>query len=309
MRTPIPHEVKMFLKPCLLQHIVRIPTHRENLALLHVMVIIQSPSTLKARNGPLVNHRLSIIFTMRLQTIQLKQSVRGRIKFQIGMPQIVHFILYGLVFNSNGCILHKTRILESTCLGKILKIIPVQCPAKAFPPKDLIFLQFRGDTTIGVHVREVQLASRFEKAVTRFQYRLFIGAEIDDTITDNNIHTLIFERRNIIQFFNQSQVEFNIVISKLFRMIGLCLLRHLELFFCHIHTNNPSLRPDQLTGNVHIPSRTASQIQNGHSLDFIGDAESTSVVLSNHIGVNVLNGRCDMWGRRGGRAACIGFEV
>ncbi len=204
MRAPIPDEVEMSLESRLLQHIERIPAHWKDFPLLHIMMIVQRPTAFESRYGSLVYHGLSIVFAVRLQAIQSKQAVGGRVKFQIVMSHLVHPSLHGLVFDGDARILDESRILESAFLGQILKIIPVKGPAQALSPENFIVPERRGHAPIGIHVREVQLASRLEQSMAGSEHRLLVGTQVNNAVADDNVHRRIFQRIDCVQIFDQS---------------------------------------------------------------------------------------------------------
>mmetsp|Transcript_35443 Transcript_35443/g.85511 ORF Transcript_35443/g.85511 Transcript_35443/m.85511 type:complete len:380 (-) Transcript_35443:194-1333(-) len=309
MGTPVPNKIKVLLKPRFLQHIERISTNREDLALLHVMMIVQRPSALESRNGTLVNHRLSIILTVRLQTIQLEQPIGGRVEFQVGVSHLVHLPLHGPILDGDGCILHQARVPEAALLPQVLEIVPVEGAAQAFAPEHLILFQFLRNTAGGVHVREVQFAARLEEAVAGPQNGLLVGAQVDDAITDDDVHGPVRQGWDVVELLDQSQVELDVVVSELVRVILPRFLRNIQLLLCHVHADHPSLLADKLGCDVYVPSGAASQIQNCHALDLVRDAESASVILLNDVGMDVRDGPGDVRRGRCGGTARVGFEV
>mmetsp|Transcript_3655 Transcript_3655/g.8101 ORF Transcript_3655/g.8101 Transcript_3655/m.8101 type:complete len:301 (+) Transcript_3655:289-1191(+) len=299
----------MLCKPCLFQHVVRISTHGKNLPLLHVMMIIQSPSALKPGNGPLINHRLTVILAMGFQTIQLKQPIGRRVKLQVLVPHRLHPLLNLFIFHRNRCILHQPWILEPTPLGHILEIIPIQRPAQTLSPENLVLLQLLRNTPGRINIRKVQLSSRLQETMTRLQDRLLIRAQIDHAVGNDDVDTPILQTLDVIQFLDQPQMKLDVIVPELLGVIRLRLPRHLQLLLRHIDSNHPSLRSDQLRGDVNVPSGPAAQVEDGHTLDFIGNAESAAVVFGDHGRVDVGDGGADVRGGRGGGAAGVGLEV
>ncbi len=104
-------------------------------------------------------------------------------------------------------------------------------------------------------------------------------------------------------------MKFDVVVTELVRVMGLGVSRDRELFLGHVDADHLPLGSDQLRCDVDVPAGAASQIQYGPPLDFVGDAESASVIFGQHVGVDVGYGLGDMRGRRCRRAAGVGLEV
>ena len=72
VRIEIANELKVLLEPSLLQHVPRIATDGENLASLHVVMIIEAPATGMTGDGALVHHGLTVVLAGRFQIIKLE---------------------------------------------------------------------------------------------------------------------------------------------------------------------------------------------------------------------------------------------
>mmetsp|Transcript_1810 Transcript_1810/g.2168 ORF Transcript_1810/g.2168 Transcript_1810/m.2168 type:complete len:205 (+) Transcript_1810:218-832(+) len=204
MSTKITNKIKMFLKPRLLEHVVRITTDGENLSSLHVVMVVQGPPTLKPWNGPFIYHSLSIILThgVKFGIIEFEQAVGGRIKFQIPRSRLCNSILHGLIINGNHRVIDEARIDETTFLCKVVKVVPVQRATETFTPEHFIVPQLLCNASIGIYVGKIQFASRFEDSVTGFEYCLLIGAEVDDTVGDDDIDGIILQFGDFVQFLD-----------------------------------------------------------------------------------------------------------
>ena len=72
MRIPVTNELEMLREPRLFQHIVSVAADGEDSSRFHVVVVIQSPTALESRDGPLVDDGLAVILAVRLEAVQLK---------------------------------------------------------------------------------------------------------------------------------------------------------------------------------------------------------------------------------------------
>mmetsp|Transcript_28047 Transcript_28047/g.81068 ORF Transcript_28047/g.81068 Transcript_28047/m.81068 type:complete len:285 (-) Transcript_28047:129-983(-) len=225
------------------------------------------------------------------------------------MTRVVNGGLHIIVLNGNRCILHKTGVGKATLLGQVLEVIPIQRPRQAFAPQHLIIAQALRHTAVGVHVREVQLATGLEEAVAALQNGILIGTEVDNAVRYDDIDRVVLEGIDLVQLLDFSQMKFHVVISKLVLVIGLRLLGHGKLLGRHIDANHPALGPHQLAGNVHVASGTAAQIQHGRALEQVGNAKTAPVILGHNIRVDAIDGILDVGGHRRGRAAGVCLEI
>ena len=162
VRARVADEVEVPLEPRLLQHVVRVPADREDLPPLHVVVIVERPAALEPRDGPAVHHGLAVILAVRLEGVEPKKAVGGRVELQPRLPQGIHLLSHGPVLDGDGRILHEAGVHETASFREVLEVVPVQRAAEALPPKDFVLAQLLGHAAVGVHVREVELPPRLE---------------------------------------------------------------------------------------------------------------------------------------------------
>mmetsp|Transcript_9424 Transcript_9424/g.19547 ORF Transcript_9424/g.19547 Transcript_9424/m.19547 type:complete len:361 (+) Transcript_9424:483-1565(+) len=282
-----------------------------DLSRLEVVVLVQEPSAripIDRAVSCLVNDGLPVVLAVGFQ-IQLPQSIRSRIKLERVVARLGYRLLDLIVLNGNRGVLDQSGIRETNLAGHVFKVVPIQGSAQAFSPQDLVFLEGFGDAAIGVNVREIQFAAGLEQIQTFRQNGLFVAAKIDDTVTNNHVKGSWFEVE-VLEVFKVSLFEFHVGVSIFFRVVVEMLGCHLELLVCHVHTNNLSGRSHQLTGNVHIASTSASQIENVASLELVlRQTQTAAIVFGNDLGVNVLDGVLDVFGRGSGRATGVCLQI
>mmetsp|Transcript_24824 Transcript_24824/g.52907 ORF Transcript_24824/g.52907 Transcript_24824/m.52907 type:complete len:409 (-) Transcript_24824:43-1269(-) len=311
MSAKIPDEIEVLLKPRLLQHVVSVPAHREDLPLLHVVVVVERPPALEPGDRPLVNHGLAVVLAVRLQqpVVELEQAVRRRVELEVGVPQLVDPALHGLVLDGDGRVLHEPRVGEAAPPRQVLEVVPVQRAAEALPPEHLVVAQLFRDAAAGVHVREVQLPPRLEQPEAGFQHGLLVRAEVDDAVADDDVDGPVLQALDVVELFDQSQVEFHVVVPEPLGVVRSRLPRHPQLLLGHVHPDHPPVGSHELGGDVHVPPGPAPEVEDGRPSDLVGDAEPASVILRDDVGMHVGDGLRDVRRRPGGGAARVRLQV
>mmetsp|Transcript_26515 Transcript_26515/g.74189 ORF Transcript_26515/g.74189 Transcript_26515/m.74189 type:complete len:294 (-) Transcript_26515:284-1165(-) len=279
-----------------------------DLSVLEVVVLVQEPSGWVSWQGALVHDGLTVVLAVRLQW-QLPETVGGRVELQGLASRLGNATLDLGVLDGDGGILHQTRIRESDLARQVLKVVPVQRSAQALAPEHLVLLEVHGHAAVGIHVRKVQLATRLQQAEALLQHGFLVGAEVDDAVGDDDVEGFRLELE-VLQLLEVSLLELDVGESELFGVVLLVLAGDVQLLVGHVDADDLAGGTDQLGGDVHVATGTASQIQDGGTLHVVlRQAQSASVVLGDDLRVDFLDGIADILRRGTGRAARVRLQV
>jgi len=198
---PIPGSVKVEVRRgagIVGEHFVRVAAHPFQLAGFEDVVLVEHPRRRGVRDGALVGNGLAVVLARRFQVVHLQQPVRGGIKLQPRVAAAGDRFLHFLVLYRNGCVLDQSRVVKSGRFGHIVEVVPVQRPAQALAPQNLVLPERFRDAAVRVHVGKVQLAAGFQKVVARLQDRGFVGAQVNNAVADYHVERIRFQFRNRI---------------------------------------------------------------------------------------------------------------
>lgn len=83
-----------------------------------------------------------------------------------------------------------------------------------------------------------------------------------------------------------------------------------ELFGRHVNAGNRTRLAHQLTGNVHVSSGAAAQIQHGRARQVVRrQAQTTTVIFGHGRGMQIVDAILNIRGWRSGRTTRIGGQI
>mmetsp|Transcript_49982 Transcript_49982/g.97820 ORF Transcript_49982/g.97820 Transcript_49982/m.97820 type:complete len:242 (+) Transcript_49982:592-1317(+) len=238
-------------------------------------------------DGAFVHDRLSVVLAVRLQLGNVEEAVGGAEETEA--VRLHDLFERGVVDGDDG-VLHEAGVPETHRARHVLEVVPVERPGDTLAPQRLVVPQHRRDAPVAVHVAEVKLPPGFQQPEASFEHRLLVGAQIDDAVRHDHVDA---PRREVqlLQPLDEPRRERGVRrrVAEGGGVVRLVLPRHVQLARVrHVHADHTPLRAHELRRDVDVAPGAAPQVQDGETVQNVRDGQTTAVILSEDVGVNLL---------------------
>src|SRR3989338_1559716 len=263
------------------QHAPGVAADRKNPPGFDVVMPVEDKAMRMIGDRAAIDHCLPVIFASGFQTIQFEQPIGGRVETQITHTWCQLRIGY----------LQRTAF-DQPWAGKAMslrqtdKVVPVQRSTQAFAVQHGIVAYSVRHPAVGIDIRKIEFATRLEQAMHFTQHRILIRREIDHAVRHDDIEAAAFQPE-FIEFLDIALLEYDVVKTKFFDVIGAITFRNRKLFFGHIHTDHLPTRTCQLRQRIDIPTGAAAQVQDPAAFQQWRANQTAAVVARPHFRVNV----------------------
>ena len=269
------------------EHRCGVSAHEEGLALLELVVVVQSIGIGVTLNGSLVHRELAVILAFGLKHAgKLEESVGDRVEACLSAD----LCKLG-VGDQDLCNIKNAGVSEANVARLALKVLLVHRPCNTFAPEHLVVLHGLGKASVAVDVREVEFTSGAECVVRALEDSRLVGAEVDHAVADNDVDGLEGDAR-LNDLLNVSVVEFEVRlrIPKLRREVHDVLACNLNLLLRHVNALDRSVLPNQVRRKVAVATASRAKVQNVEALNAEGKRGAASVELLVDLRGDLLEG-------------------
>ena len=303
MRVEVADEIEVRCKARVVQHVPGVAADREHLAGLHVVVFVEHKAARVLGHGASVDHGLAEVFAGRLQRGQFEQAIGGREEAQVASARGEL-----RVGNLKRAVFEQARVGKAVALGKLNEVVPVKRATQALAIQHRVVAHGRWHAAVGIHVREIKLAARFEQALHTGQHRVFVGRKIDNAVGHDHVEAGGLQTQ-LIEPLDVAVQKPCVAVAKDLRVVGLMGARHGQLFVSHVHADHLTRWADQLCQRIDVAARAAAQIEHAAALKQRRAHQAAAVVARQHLGVHAREQRLEPLGHGAGVAAGTGFKV
>ena len=129
------------------------------------------------RDRAAVGHRLAVVFAGVFEFGDLEQAEAGGV--EAGLAEQGE---EGRVGDRQRTVTHQARIGEAGGARQAHEVVPVEGAAEAFAVEHRIAAHRVGEAAVGIHVGEIELASRPQQAPHALQHGGFVCGEVEHAV-------------------------------------------------------------------------------------------------------------------------------